>query len=122
MTAMIQPEAKWRAHLAAGRFMIQRSRSTGGYVFYPRVAEPVTGAQDLEWVEASGDGTVHAVTVIRKKDPADSYTVVLVDLAEGPRLMSRVDGLPVDDVKIGMAVRANIINEGDKPLLVFVPA
>lgn len=122
MTAMIQPEAEWRAHLAQGRFMIQRSRSTGGYVFYPRVAEPATGAQDLEWVEASGDGTVHAVTIIRKKDPVDSYTVVLVDLAEGPRLMSRVDGLPVDDVKIGMAVRASIISEGDKPLLVFVPA
>jgi uncharacterized OB-fold protein len=122
MTAMIQPEAEWRAHLAQGRFMIQRSRSTGGYVFYPRVAEPATGAQDLEWVEASGDGTVHAVTVIRKKDPVDSYTVVLVDLAEGPRLMSRVDGLPVDDVKIGMAVRASIISEEDKPLLVFVPA
>ncbi|HEX5535954.1 MAG TPA: zinc ribbon domain-containing protein, partial [Sphingobium sp.] len=41
---MLQPEAEWRAHLAEGRFMIQRSRSTGGYVFYPRVAEPGTGA------------------------------------------------------------------------------
>nr|WP_313808482.1 OB-fold domain-containing protein [Sphingobium sp.] len=119
---MIQPEAEWRAHLAEGRFMIQRSRSTGGHVFYPRVAEPGTGAQDLEWVEASGLGTVHAVTIVRKKDPADSYNVVLIDLAEGPRLMSRVDGIAVDDVKIGMAVRAHIIQEGDKPLLVFAPA
>ena len=122
MTTMIQPEAEWRAHLAEGRFMIQRSPSTGGHVFYPRIAEPGTGADDLEWVEASGDGTVHAVTVVRKKDPAESYTVVLVDLAEGPRLMSRVDGVPVDEVKIGMAVRASIISEEDKPLLVFVPA
>lgn len=119
---MIQPEAEWRAYLAEGRFMLQRSRSTGGHVFYPRIAEPGTGADDLEWVEASGAGTVHAVTVVRKKEPADSYNVVLVELAEGPRLMSRVDGLPVDDVKIGMAVRASIISEGDRPLLVFVPA
>lgn len=122
MTAMLQPEAEWRAHLAGGRFMIQRSRSTGGHVFYPRVAEPGTGAEDLEWVEASGEGVVHAVTVVRKKDPADSYNVVLVDLAEGPRLMSRVDGLPADRVAIGLKVRARIIEEGDKPLLVFVPA
>ncbi|AEG51258.1 protein of unknown function DUF35 [Sphingobium chlorophenolicum L-1] len=122
MTHMLQPEAEWRAHLAEGRFMIQRSQSTGGHVFYPRVAEPGTGAEDLEWVSASGAGTVHAVTVVRKKDPADSYNVVLVDLAEGPRLMSRVDGVPVDAVQIGMAVRASIIVEGDKPLLVFVPA
>lgn len=119
---MLQPEAQWRAHLAEGRFMIQRSRSTGGHVFYPRVAEPGTGAEDLEWVEASGEGTVHAVTIVRKKDPADSYSVVLVDLAEGPRLMSRVDGIPVDEVTIGLQVRARIIEEGDKPLLVFVPA
>lgn len=121
MSAMVQPEAEWRAHLARGRFMIQRSRSTGGYVFYPRVAEPVTGAQDLEWVEASGRGTVHAVTVVRKKDPADSYNVVLVDLEEGPRLMSRVDGPAPDAVMIGMPVAARIVGEQDQPLLVFVP-
>lgn len=118
---MIRPEAEWRAHLAEGRFMLQRSRSTGGHVFYPRVAEPTTGADDLEWVEASGRGTVHAVTIVRKKDPAESYNVVLVDLAEGPRLMSRVDGTDVDAVKIGMPVRARIVTEEDAPLLVFVP-
>jgi uncharacterized protein len=32
------PEAQYRAYLAAGRFRIQRSRSTGQYGFYPRVA------------------------------------------------------------------------------------
>ena len=117
----MNPEAEWRAHLAEGRFMIQRSPSTGGCVFYPRVMEPGSGAEDLEWVEASGDGTLHAVTVVRKKDPAENYNVVLVDLAEGPRLMSRVDGVDPDAVRIGMAVRARIIEEAGKPLLVFVP-
>lgn len=122
MTAMIRPEAEWRAHLAEGRFMIQRSRSTGCHVFYPRIVEPGTGADDLQWVEASGKGVVHAVTVVRKKDPTDSYNVVLVDLAEGPRLMSRVDGIDVDAVRIGMDVRARIVEGEGKPLLVFVPA
>lgn len=119
---MMHPEEEWRAHLAQGRFMIQRSRSTGRHVFYPRIAEPSTGAQDLEWVEASGDGIVHALTVVRKKDPADSYNVVLVDLAEGPRLMSRIEGVDNHDVRIGMAVKARISAEGGQPLLVFVPA
>jgi uncharacterized OB-fold protein len=122
VTPPLQPEAEWRAHLAEGRFMIQRSRSSGAYVFYPRIAEPCTGAQDLEWVEASGKGTVHAVTVVRKKNPADSYNVVLVDLAEGPRMMSRVDGLPPDAVTIGTPVTARVISEDGNPLLVFVPA
>lgn len=122
MTVVLRPEAEWRAYLAEGRFMIQRSRSTGGYVFYPRIMEPGSGADDLEWVEASGNAVVHAVTVVRKKDPAESYNVVLVDLAEGPRLMSRVDGVALDEVRIGMAVRADIKIEGDGPLLAFVPA
>jgi uncharacterized OB-fold protein len=43
-------------------------------------------------------------------------------LAEGPRLMSRIDGVPNDAVAIGMAVNAKIISEGDKPMLVFTPA
>lgn len=102
--------------------MIQRSRSSGRHVFYPRVAEPVTGARDLEWVEASGRGTVYSVTVIGKRDPADNYNVALIDLAEGPRMMSRVEGIPAADVRIGLAVTARIITEGDQPLVVFVPA
>lgn len=119
---MLEPENEWRRHLEAGRFMIQRSRSTGGHIFYPRVLEPGTGAADLEWIEASGQGTIHAVTVVRKKDPAESYNVVLVDLAEGPRLMSRVDDSDADVVAIGMAVEARIVTEEGRAMLVFVPA
>lgn len=116
------PDAQFRAYLEAGRFMIQRSRSTGRHVFYPRVAEPGTGAMDLEWVEASGKGTVHASTVVRMRPPTPSYNVALVDLDEGPRMMSRVDGVPPEEVKAGMTVRAHIIWEDDQPLVIFRPA
>jgi uncharacterized OB-fold protein len=119
---MVRPEEEWRAHLAEGRFMIQRSRSTGGYVFFPRVAEPGTGAQDLEWVEASGRGTVHAVTVVRKRNRDDDYNVALVDLAEGPRMMSRIEGPPADAPAIGMAVQARIVPDADGHVVVFAPA
>lgn len=119
---MIHPEEEWRRYLAEGRFMIQRSAGSGRHVFYPRIAAPGTGEQDLEWVEASGRGTIYAATITRKKDPAESYNVVLVELAEGPRLMSRVDGIDNDAIQIGMSVRARIISERDKALLVFVPA
>jgi len=117
----IHPEQDYLRFLAAGRFMILRSRSSGRYVFYPRVAEPRTGATDLEWVEASGRGTVHATTVVRQRPPAADYNVALIDLAEGPRMMSRVDGIPPDAVEIGMAVRAKVIVENGKPLVVFEP-
>jgi len=116
-----QPDIEFQAHLTEGRFMIQRSRSTGGYVFYPRVMEPRTGTMDLEWVPASGRGIVHASTVVRMKPPAENYNVCLVDLAEGPRMMSRVDGIPPEQVRAGLAVRAQIVTEDDLPLVVFRP-
>lgn len=115
----IRPEQEYFAHLAQGRFMLQRSRSSGRHVFYPRVAEPVTGARDLEWVPASGLGTVHAVTVMHPKPPQQPFNVVLVDLDEGVRLMSRVEGVAADAVRIGMRVRARIATQDDKPLVVF---
>ncbi len=118
--ADIHPERDFHAFLGEGRFMIQRSRSSGRHVFYPRLVEPLTGADDLEWVEASGKGVVYSATVVRPRPPAVPYNVVLVDLAEGPRIMSRVDGTAAAEVHIGMAVTARIIEEEDKPLIVFV--
>lgn len=115
----IRPELDYFAHLAQGRFMLQRSRSSGRYVFYPRMAEPVTGALDLEWVPASGFGTVYATTVVRPKPPQQAYNVVLVDLDEGPRMMSRVEQLAPDAVRIGMRVQARITTHDAKPLVVF---
>lgn len=118
----MNPEQDYFEHVAAGRFMIQKSRSTGGHVFYPRVAEPGTGAADLEWVAACGRGTVYSTTTIRQKPPTPNYNLALIDLEEGPRMMSRVDGIAPEDVGIGMPVIARIVREGDQALVVFVPA
>lgn len=122
MARNTHPEEEFFAFLAEGRFMLQRSAETGRVFFYPRVAEPLTGCTDLEWVEARGRGTVYSTTVVRQKPPAPSYNIALIDLEEGPRLMSRVEGMPPEEVRIGMSVTARIIRENDKPLLVFEPA
>ena len=115
------PEAKWRAALAEDRFLLQRAQSTGTRYFPPRVMEPGTGETDLEWVEAMGTGTIYSVTVVSQKPPAPPYNVVLVDLDEGPRLMSRVDGIEADAVHIGMRVQARVAQEDGGPILVFEP-
>ncbi|RYE01019.1 MAG: hypothetical protein EOP61_12425 [Sphingomonadales bacterium] len=117
---MIKPAEDYLRFLGEGRFMIQRARESGAHVFYPRIAEPRTGGE-LEWVEASGRGTVYATTVQRSKPPAPDSNVVLVDLEEGPRMMSRVDGIAPDQVKIGMRVTARIVTEDGDPFVVFVP-
>lgn len=114
------PEARFRAFLAEGRFMIQRSASTGRHVFYPRVAVPGTGETDLEWVEAAGTGTVYSTTVNRTRQ--GNYNVALIDLDEGVRMMSRVEGIAPEAVKIGQRVRARIASEDGNPIVVFDPA
>ncbi len=117
----IRPDAEYQKHLQEGRFMIQRCRSSGRHFFYPRVAEPGTGAVDLEWVQASGLGTVYSTTVVRVKPPVPGYNVVLVDLKEGPRMMARVDGVAPEAVTIGMKLRAKIAEEGGQRYIVFEP-
>ncbi len=114
------PEAEYRAHLAAGRFMVQRGTVSGKAFFPPRTHEPGSG-DAVEWFEPSGHGEVHAVTVVYKRAPEPDYNIALVDLAEGPRLMSRIDGMPAAAVRIGMAVQARIVIENDAPVLVFEP-
>lgn len=117
----LTPERTWLSALEEGRFLLQRSASSGQYVFHPRVAEPRTGATDLAWVEACGDGVVYAVTVIAPKPPAAPYTVALIDLAEGPRVMGRVEGMAPDQVRIGMAVKARVGRIDGVPAVLFDP-
>ncbi|WP_322012417.1 Zn-ribbon domain-containing OB-fold protein [Paraburkholderia sp. J12] len=118
----LRPQQEYFAYLTSGRFMIQRSRSNGEYVFYPRVAAPRTGACDLEWVEASGRGTVYATTVVHTRPPAELYNVCLIQLEEGPRMMSRVENIDPRIVTVGMPVQARISHDDDgQPLVVFDP-
>lgn len=117
------PETVWREALEAGRLLLQRCGASGSLFFPPRLMEPGTGDADWEWVDASGLGTVYSVTIVSTRPPAEPYNVVLVDLDEGPRLMSRVTGVAPANVVIGLRVRARIA-AGDEgaPTLLFEPA
>jgi uncharacterized OB-fold protein len=116
------PERQYHDFMKEGKFMIQRSKSSGKYNFYPRTLEPGTGVADLEWVEASGDGIVYATTVNRQRpERGGDYNICLIDLAEGPRMMSRVVGIEPTEVRIGMKVKAKVGKIGDQDAVVFEP-
>jgi uncharacterized OB-fold protein len=117
--AVSKPHEEYFEFLANNQFMIQHSPSTGQYVFYPRVAAPKSGATDLQWVPASGNGVVYATTTVRPRPPEPAYNVSLIELEEGPRMMSRVEGVDAEQVKIGMPVTARIISEADGPVVIF---
>ena len=115
------PEAVFAQRLAAGEFRIQQCAACKRHVFYPRLACSHCGSVELAWVEPSGRGTVHAVSIVnRSADKGGPYNVVLVDLAEGPRMMGRVDGMANDAIRIGLAVRARLgTGVGGEPCVVF---
>ena len=114
-------EAAWQQQLDQGRFLLQRCAGCMRHVFYPRELCPHCGATALDWVEASGNGTVHAVTTVRRKPEAGGdYNVSLVDLDEGVRMMSRVESSGA--VAIGDRVRARVqVNDG-RGIVLFGPA
>jgi len=114
------PDATFREHLKQGRFMIQKCGVCEAFVFYPRLLCTSCGALDLKWQDADGSGVVYSTTVVRRKpDQGGDYNVAVIELAEGPRLMSKVVDTPAAEVAIGMRVRASIDQTTDGPLLVF---
>lgn len=117
------PEQVYHEALKAGSFQIQRCGACEKHVFYPRVLCSHCGSPSLSWVTPSGNGTVYSTTVVRRKaDAGGDLNVALIDLAEGVRMMSRVEGVRPDLVTIGMAVKAAVIIDNAEPLVVFTPA
>jgi uncharacterized OB-fold protein len=115
---MISPASHWRDALAQGRFVLQR-QPNGTAIFPPRLAAPGNGKQDLEWIEASGLGRVYTLSWVQRRPPAEPYNVVLIDLEEGARLMSRVVDVTPETLRIGQRVTAFVDDSGEEPLLLF---
>ncbi len=94
----------------AHKLVLQQCGGCGKFVFYPRVLCPHCHSDHLEWKDVSGEGTIHTFTVARR--PAGPtfkedlpYVVALIDLKEGPRMMSNIVTDDVDAVKIGQSVK-----------------
>ena len=117
------PDAVFAAKLAEGVFEIQKCGACGAHVFHPRVICPTCGSADHGWVAPTARGTIYARTVVRRKpERGGDYNVVLVDLEEGVRMMSRVDGIAHDEIAAGLKVSASIGEGADGgPAVVFRP-
>jgi uncharacterized OB-fold protein len=116
------PLAVYQAHLDKGELAYQWSPGASKAVFYPRIICPFTGSDRLEWRVSAGLGTVYATTVTHPRDGAP-YNVALIDCDEGFRLMSRVEEIAPEEVKIGMRVKFRLhrTEDGEPAYPVFVP-
>lgn len=114
------PAVVYAEGLAVGELRFQHCADCTRAVFHPRVLCPHCGSESLDWHVSPGLGTVYATTVLHKRG-TDPYNVALIDLDEGFRMMSRVEGLAPEDVAIGSRVGVTVITEDDEPLAVFRP-
>lgn len=102
----VSPLSRYREFLARGELGFQVD-ADGQAVFYPRVAAPAQRRGPLRWVASQGLGTVYATTWIApRNEPA--YNVALIDMDEGFRLMSRVESVAAETVRIGMRVKVRL--------------
>jgi uncharacterized OB-fold protein len=88
---------------------LQYSPSLGRYVFYPRVLAPGTLADDLQWRQISGNGTLVSFTIAQRPVApqfADAVPQVLavVEWDEGPRFATELVNVDPAAIVVGMPV------------------
>ena len=76
---------------------------------------------DVEWVQVLGTATVYSMTTVRRQllpSPPVPYIVAVVELDEGPRMLTNIEG---EGVQIGDRVQVAWRDREDvPPLPVFV--
>lgn len=91
------------------RLVLQWCLDCEAPIHFPRVACPQCLGSRFDYREASGDAVVHAVVVEHRPpsvfDGDEPYAVAIVELAEGPRLVTNVVGCPPMEVRPDMRVR-----------------
>ena len=113
------PDAQYLQALQEGRLMLQHCEDCAAVRFPPALVCRTCGSSRLQWRASPGLGSVYSLTTVR--DRAGDYNVALVDLEGGARMMSRVEDVAPDAVRIGQHVRARIV-PGEEPFVVFAPA
>lgn len=118
--AGVGPEQTYFQYLEAGQWRVPKCAACARVVFYPRIACPACGGLSFDWVAPSGLGTLYSTTVMRRPAAAGGdRNLCLVELDEGFRMMSRVEGVDAARPQIGDRVSAALHAQEGKNLVVF---
>jgi uncharacterized OB-fold protein len=102
--------------------LIKRCNACEEFHFYPRPFCPRCWSTDVEWYEASGRATLYTWSVVHENDlpPFNErlpYVAALVNLEEGPRMMTNVVDCPFDALEADMALEIVFEQVSDDPLV-----
>jgi uncharacterized OB-fold protein len=112
----------------AGKLLIRRCGACGEAHFYPRPFCPRCWSDDVAWEEASGRATLYTWSVVHQNDLPPfgervPYVAAVVDLIEGPRMMTNVVECDHDALAVGMALEVTYQPIADDVTIpVFRPA
>lgn len=89
--------------------VLQQCSVCRAFRHYPRPMCPECHSLHFEWTPSSGRGTIYSYAIVHQllhpfwqgKVP---YNVILVELEEGPRIVSHLLDCPNDEIEIGMPV------------------
>ena len=101
----------WEA-AAEGRLLLRRCGGCGRAHHYPREFCPYCWSEDVAWEQASGDAVLYTWSVVHTNDLPPfrnrlPYVAAVVDLAEGPRMMTALVGCDPLTLRIGMALHVS---------------
>lgn len=102
----------------AHELRLQRCRKCGAFRFPPQVLCRACLAEETDWVATSGNGTVYSFVVQhRPATPAFAedvpYVVAVVELDEGPLLLTNIVGCPASEVRVGLPVVVAFVDATD---------
>ena len=111
----ITPEAKpyWDG-LKEGKLMLPRCGDCQHTFFYPRVLCPRCRSRKIGWIQASGKGRLHAFGIGHQsfnkafKVPPP-YVLAMVELEEGPRMMSNLVNVAADPKTIACDMPVEVV-------------
>lgn len=114
--------------LHEGVLRLQQCQACKAYQYPPESFCYECGSTDIAWQVASGRGTVYSFITVHQRFHAAfteeiPYNVSIVQLEEGPRIVSNVIDIPPHDVQVGMSIQASprAITE-ERSALYFVPS
>ncbi|WP_418319717.1 Zn-ribbon domain-containing OB-fold protein [Piscinibacter sakaiensis] len=108
--------------LKDGKLLLQHCAACGHVQFYQQAICRQCGSEELEHRAASGRGVVHSYSVVhRAPGPAfkqeTPYAVLLVELVEGPRMISSLADADPTQVEFDMPVELVCEQVGEQVVL-----
>jgi uncharacterized protein len=111
------PNAPFWEAASERRLVVQRCDDCGQHQMYARVFCLACEGRSLSWAQVAGTGTVYSQVTVRFQvvpELEPPYLCALVELDEGPRLLTTVEG---EGTAIGDRVEVRWRDRDDEPPL-----